>query len=112
MTTAARLCLICLVLATSLALGVARGQLSVAGMETLCSGSTVIVADEGGSTPGTRRICPDAAPLFLAWVSLPAPAPTAGPARFDRLVPAPVMIEVLLRDAGSRARGPPRTTLG
>lgn len=102
-----RLALICLMLATGLALGIARGQLPVPGVTALCSGMTVTVESEGAPAKA-NLLCPDMAPLSLASVDLPPPAATLAPGRFERVGCTSAAAQAERPVATTRARGPPQ----
>lgn len=105
----APLALILLILATSLSLGAARGQMQVDGAVILCSGTTVSVQPAGpDGHPGRRAlICPDMAPGLMAAIALPAlslPERLARPALVDHLATVLTVGQGLRPRQG---RGPP-----
>lgn len=107
MAMIARLALICLVLATSLALGRARGHLPSPAAVVLCSGGAVIVG--GSADPGGKalRLCPDMALAFLAGLDHPPPSAAALQGRFERLSADLRVTGGARRIAAAWARGPP-----
>ena len=69
----APLALILLMLATSVSLGIARGQVQADGAVVLCSGTTISLQPVGGDgEPGPRAlVCPDMAPGLMVAIALP-----------------------------------------
>ncbi|ARJ69615.1 hypothetical protein [Paracoccus contaminans] len=103
-----RLALVCLVLATSLALGRARGHLPDAAAATvLCSGGAVILG--GSADPGGKaaQLCPDMALAFLAGLDHPPPSAPALLGRFERLSADLRVTPGARRITAAQARGPP-----
>lgn len=99
-----RLALIALVLLTSLALGMARGQLRTGTELVLCGGMAVVIDPED---PGQASFCPDMALGLLAALDAPSltVASGAGPVRRADL-PQAVRFSPLSQPV-PQARGPP-----
>ncbi|MDF0603327.1 hypothetical protein P1J78_21575 [Psychromarinibacter sp. C21-152] len=96
-------------LATSGAMAVARGQAMAAGQIVLCTGTgpLAVAVDARGEPIGPLHVCPDCALTLLAAVDAPAPDVTFAsrpvPVRFEQTAPrtgATPFLEV-------RARAPP-----
>lgn len=107
MTMLPRLCLVLLMLLTSVALGMARGQLRVGGELVLCSGSAVVVVTAPDGSPGHAHFCPDMATALLAAVELPPVAPHRSVARWQGAWPATTLVPAMADRPSPQARGPP-----
>ena len=112
-----RLSLVLLMLLTSVALGMARGQLRIGSEIVLCTGSAVVVIARPG-TPGDpgpvghAHYCPDMATALMAALDLPPiePQRPAGPPQGAVLVE--FRVSAMVDRPVPQARGPPPPVLG
>lgn len=107
MTMLPRLSLVLLMLLTSVALGMARGQVRAGGELVLCNGSAVVIVTTPGGDPGHAHYCPDMATGLLAALELP-------PVQIDRPAgswqgawPAITLVPAMADRPSPQARGPP-----
>lgn len=112
-----RLSLVLLMLLTSIALGMARGQLRHGTELVLCTGSAVVVVTRATlpgepNPPGQAHYCPDMATALIAALDLPPVLPQrpAGPPQATLLAAAPV--PATADRPAPQARGPPPPLLG
>lgn len=112
-----RLSLVLLMLLTSIALGMARGQLRHGTEIVLCTGSAVVVVTRAAlpGEPGPQghaHYCPDMATALIAALDLPPVLPQrpAGPPQATLLAAAPV--PATADRPAPQARGPPPPLLG
>ena len=109
MTVIIRLTLMCVLFATSLGLGAARGQLMQGVTVELCAGGSITVAiDDATGTPIRHsQLCPDMATVLLAGFDAPPTLPPRTEGAVSTVRPAqlaPVLARVTLTP---QARGPP-----
>ena len=110
MKTLARAILLCVIAATSLGLGAARGQLRLAGDVVLCAGGAITVLERtpDGTPVARTHVCPDMTTAFLFGFDSPPQVPQrsawrverGGVAVGDAVAPQP-------RPGRKPARGPP-----
>lgn len=96
-------------MATSVTMAVARGQVQVGGQIVICTGDGVVSVDvdAGGNPVGPAHICPDCVLSFMAF-SESAPVGPVAPVTVARLVQDVVVVLPASRSlAAARARGPP-----
>lgn len=112
-----RLSLVLLMLLTSVALGMARGQLRNGPELVLCTGNAVVVVAPDGQpgdagTGGHAHYCPDMATALIAALDLPPVLPRrpVGPPQGAML--AEIFVPAMADRPAPQARGPPPTALG
>lgn len=106
MTLLLRLSLICALIATSLGLGVARGQMHGGTVVELCSGATMTVFGLGGDE-GHTQLCPDMAQVLLAGFDSPPVLPARVRGAFATSWPTHRATATVRHVLAWQARGPP-----
>ena len=106
----ARLVLLCVIAATSLGLGAARGQLRLAGDVVLCAGGAVTVLERvpDGTPVARTHVCPDMCAAFLFGFDSPPQVPQRSAWRAERGGQAVgAAVAPPARPGMKPARGPP-----